>query len=440
MNEIDTDLRELGQRLWPDASALHPRGQPEGGLSHRRRSVLMAILVGTTTAAIVVAVLTAGVLLLGHSRAHKPVEPLPRATEPASIAALDMLTATSGWGWNTHLISRTTDGAATFTNATPGGLTSGQTIANLTAVDMRHAWAVIASQTQIQTPTPTIVTHAWLYRTADGGVTWKSAPINPRALGLMFVDAQHGWATVYSTPPAGRLELMRTVDGGVTWSPVYETTFVDGNPCEFSPTFVTPAFGVATFGGCETPSMAMTTDGGFTWRRIALPNPARGKEPAMITQVDAISFTSPNSGSVFLTVCPPSEGFCDASGSFYRTTDGGATWSQTAAIRSGDLEILAPATAWAPGACLMPCLDDNGTSRPNQLLVTADDGEHWTAEPMPVFAPQPNLLAFQFVNPRVGFVVNIFGGHPVGVSETFTYYRTSDAGKTWVEFRPLLRG
>lgn len=433
MNEIETDLSDLGWRLWPDDSMLQPQERrPVQG----RRSVLLSSVIAAATVAILVVVLSAGLLWLRHPKVVAPAPSAPRATRAAPIAVLDMLSASDGWGWNAHLIARTTDGASTFTNATPRGLASDQSVSSFTAVDMHDAWAIITSVTEVSNQLP--VFHAELDRTTDGGTTWKRAPINARANPVMFVDALHGWAVVSSVPSNGRLELLRTVDGGATWSLIYETGSTFG--CEFSPTFVTRAFGVATFGSCASPTISITVDGGVTWRSVSLPNPARGRGPALITQVYTVNFTSPRSGSVFLTVCPPSLGTCDGVGALYRTADG-ATWSATTALRvGGSLDMGPSGIAWASDSCVTPCVDNHGIPRPDELLVTVDGGEHWTAEPMPSFARAMKPPSFQFVNSKVGFAVNIFGGHPVGVPETYTYYRTANGGATWVQFAPRLRG
>jgi photosystem II stability/assembly factor-like uncharacterized protein len=433
MNEIATDLIELGQRLWPDDSMLRPR---ERRSAQGRRSVLLSSVIAAATVAILAGVLSAGLVWLRHPRIAAPSPTARPATQAAHIAVLDMLSASDGWGWNAHLIARTTDGASTFTNATPRGLAPGQTVSSFTALDMHDAWAIITTVTQVSEQLP--VFHAELDRTTDGGITWRRAPINARA-GLMFADALHGWAVVDSTPSSGHLELFRTVDGGARWSLIYETRFEFG--CEFSPTFVTRAFGVATFGSCESPSMSITLDGGVTWRSVPLPNPARGRGPALITQAYTVNFTSPRSGSVFLTVCPPGLGTCDGVGALYGTSDGGATWSTTTAIRVGGFLDVGPSgTAWASDSCVMPCVDNNGIPRPDDLLVTGDGGEHWTAEPMPIFPRVSNPASFQFVNSKVGFAVSSSGGHPAGVPETYTYYRTTNGGATWAAFSPRLRG
>jgi photosystem II stability/assembly factor-like uncharacterized protein len=433
MNEIETDLSGLGRRLWPDDSILRP---PERRSARGRRPLLLSSVIAAATVAILVVVLSAGLLWLRHPKILAPAPTAPRATQAAPIAVLDMLSASDGWGWNAHLIARTTDGASTFTNATPPGLAPGQSVSSFTAIDMHDAWAVVTSVTEVSNQLP--VFHAELERTTDGGTTWKRAPINARANPL-FVDALHGWAVVSSVPSKSRLELFRTVDGGATWSLIYETGSTFG--CEFSPTFVTRAFGVATFGSCASPSISITLDGGVTWRSVSLPNPARGREPALITQVYTVNFTSPRSGSVFLTVCPPSLGTCDGVGALYRTSDGGATWSTTTAIRvGGSLDLGPTATAWASDSCVIPCADNKGIPGPDDLLVTGDGGEHWMAEPMPLFPRESNPPSFRFVNSKVGFAASTSGGHPAGAVGTFTYYRTTNGGATWVAFSPRLRG
>jgi photosystem II stability/assembly factor-like uncharacterized protein len=429
MKEITTDLRDLGQRLWPDDSVLHPVAS-EDRKPTRRRTVLMTAIVATATVALLVAILTAGLAVLGRPKAAAE----PPANRPATIGGLDMLSASDGWGWNNDLIARTNDGALTFTDVTPRGLTSAKTVSTFTAVDLQHAWAVV--ELESSNPSPTSTYDAWLYRTSDGGATWKSAPINPYVLSVMFVDPLHGWELVPSTPK-GQLDLMRSVDGGASWSLIYQTP--DNVACEFAPTFLTPDFGFATVDGCGAPSMTITRDGGLSWQSVDLPIPAVGTSGRAIIGIGPVAFTSPSAGSVFLDVCTPGQESCH--GAFYRTTDGGLTWSSTSTILGGggfDVGVLPGGRfAWAPYSCLASCVISD--TYPNDFLTTADGGHTWTSSLLPGGMQELGMPEdFAFVTPRIGFELNVYGEDVAGPG-AFTYFRTIDAGKTWTQFYPRLR-
>ncbi len=433
MNEISTDLRALGQHLWPDDSVLRPRVGMGDRPPNRRRSVLMTAMVGASTAVILAAILTAGLVVLGHSKAT-PAVTEPPATKSAPLGGLDMLSASDGWGWNDEpaLVARTSDGGSTFTDVTPRGLTSDQTVESVTAVDTHHAWAIVMSQTQTSTSiSPTV--HATLYRTSDGGAAWKSAPINPYVQEVAFVDALHGWTVVPSTPPGSGDDLLRTVDGGATWSVIYSVHLAAD--CVFSPTFVTKTFGVAT-DGCGA-SISITRNGGVTWQQLAMPIPELGPAPTTAS-AGPVTFTSPTTGSVFLTVCGHGEAVCR--GSFYRTTDGGSTWSATTPILSGGgVGVLAGTdVAWAPYSCLTSCVVSD--EYPDDFLFTTNGGHTWSHSTLPAGMAEMGIPEdFEFVTPRVGFEVNIDGRDALAPA-TYTYFRTSDGGRTWTQFYPRMRG
>lgn len=82
MSEIDQDLRDLGQRLWPDAANLRP--QRNRGSRDERRSVLSSILVGTLTAVILAAVLTVGLMVERSRTPAGSAITTPALTTPAA--------------------------------------------------------------------------------------------------------------------------------------------------------------------------------------------------------------------------------------------------------------------------------------------------------------------------------------------------------------------
>ena len=103
-----------------------------------------------------------------------------------------------------------------------------------------------------------------LYRTKDGGETWRSAPlpyvaVDVGAAYLEFVDAQTGWIALKMASSSafsiGR--LFATVDGGQTWE---ERMLPLGEPVQFS-----DALHGLVSGGPMGDELYCTTDGGHTW-------------------------------------------------------------------------------------------------------------------------------------------------------------------------------
>ena len=93
----------------------------------------------------------------------------------------------------------THNGGATWT---PTTLVRGNAD-SFSAADLQHVWATQSNGTSI-------------YRTSDGGATWKSLGNTPEMFGeLSFVNAQNGWAigSANNKTPS----LFYTNDGGASW-------------------------------------------------------------------------------------------------------------------------------------------------------------------------------------------------------------------------------
>jgi photosystem II stability/assembly factor-like uncharacterized protein len=440
VNEMERDLRDLGQRFWSDDSILHPNRRRRD-TAGARRSVLPSVLVGAGTAVLLIVVLMGGILIT-RSRTAPPTP----AVATASIGSLQMLSPTDGWGWSHNVVARTTDGASTFDVVTPPVLTPALEIWSMTALDIDHAWVVVTNATGPLTTTR-------LYRTVNGGATWVAValpvPANWVTDGPTFIDSLHGWAVIVeetSSPPQSHAALLRTLDGGESWSTVYETTArlsVGGTPsqvgaCQFGlPVFTTPLFGVDALTNCPggAPAIEMTRDGGATWQRVSVPHPDSPPGAAMFSGTEVPVFTSPAIGSVFSIVCvtvEPNE--CSTYGAFFHTTDGGATWSSSAVVR-GDPPIVSSGAAWIVDGCIGLCPSWNGL--PTLLLYTGDGGIHWTSSTLAAPLVLGGLHAshqFQFVNTEDGFDLTS------GEFNRPMFYRTADGGKTWTAFTPRLVG
>jgi photosystem II stability/assembly factor-like uncharacterized protein len=443
MNAIETDLRELGQYLWPDGTVLRPRVDKDDRRIGRRRSLLLSLAIGAGTAVVLAAVL-AGSSWLSRTRTAISATPPPAIAETAAIDSMHMLSASDGWGWGATLVARTTDGAATFADVTPLGLDPKAAIVSVIAVDMQHAWVLVAIQTD---PSTELV-----YRTVDRGATWTALRINAGAYNLTFIDPEHGWVEVTPTkvdPLANHIGLWRTSDGGDSWSLVYQTTdrlSFSGTPsqigdCQFSePTFVTPLLGVDALSDCPggIPYMDMSTDGGATWRRIAVPQSDSPGGRLVFSETDIPVFTSPEVGSVFAAVCVianPNAGGCSTYGALEHTNNGGATWTSTGVVR-GDPPLASPGETWVVIGCIGFCPSWTGT--PYLLLHTADGGLTWASTPLPVRLTVPIFHGsdrFQFVNARVGFDLT---ESVSSESVQRAYYRTHDGGVTWTTFTPRI--
>jgi photosystem II stability/assembly factor-like uncharacterized protein len=122
-----------------------------------------------------------------------------------------------------------------------------------------------------------------LMATSDGGATWRTLPPLPSSgfiMAITFADTGNLWALV--TPPGwtkmsgGKDSLYRSGDGGQTWSlvqagvplgRVYSLLFAaDGAGMVAQPRNATWSYDAAGFATANDTVLALTTDGGHTWK------------------------------------------------------------------------------------------------------------------------------------------------------------------------------
>ncbi|MFQ5492221.1 MAG: WD40/YVTN/BNR-like repeat-containing protein, partial [Phycisphaerae bacterium] len=138
----------------------------------------------------------------------------------------------------------------------------------------------------------------FLLETQDGGLTWapRHFPgIQQNILDVFFVDALHGW--VVGNPN----DNFRTVDGGLTWQAMSLSPDTTGTV-----NFLNPNFGWARgFNG----GIRISSDGGATWAFQSL----------SVGSIRSTDFFDPQLGIGF------------SGTAIWKTTDGGASWTQVLA-------------------------------------------------------------------------------------------------------------
>ena len=130
-----------------------------------------------------------------------------------------MIDPQHGWAYSRSHIAITSDGAQTFHDVTPPGLSGDQQIWSPLFLDAAHAYVFVITWDRSTLKTSV------LERTSDGGATWAASAMNPALYGdLTFVDPLHGWL-VSGQGSADHLNttdtLRRTVDGGKSWTAIY---------------------------------------------------------------------------------------------------------------------------------------------------------------------------------------------------------------------------
>jgi photosystem II stability/assembly factor-like uncharacterized protein len=200
-----------------------------------------------------------------------------------------------------------------------------------------------------------------LHYSRDGGASWPRAVNNSYCrFGLEIVDDQVAW----HCGNAGHVR--RTLDGGKTWRPV--TGFGPGEPahCRFL-SFVSDTTGWAA----TRVLLGTTTDGAQTWNERALPEG--------IGNIAAIAVYAPGQGYLL-----------DASGALFASTDDGVTWAALPAVDLGGLSIresTSPTVALRffdaqNGLLVVSAIKDSAGVM--AAFRTADGGQTWTSEVLPV--------------------------------------------------------
>jgi photosystem II stability/assembly factor-like uncharacterized protein len=235
-----------------------------------------------------------------------------------------------------------------------------------------------------------------VWRTRDGGVTWKKVGSSIAAGGGV------GWVAFVSrsTGVWGNGSLLRTTNGGDAWQSASSEELGIINEACFATTgigWAASTYGNSAAGG----ALAKTMDGGVTWK----------------SQKD---LPGDDGSGGFTRVSSPSVNQCyafkwGADGGVWATSDGGAVWTRhpLPSIAGGayayfsDIDFPVAGKGWAVG--------DAGT-----IVKTVNGGQTWTKQSSGVSS---KLIAVDFVTANHGFAVGKSG----------RILRTRDGGSHWVK-------
>jgi photosystem II stability/assembly factor-like uncharacterized protein len=396
-----------------------------------------------------VAVLLAAAIIVTMTLSHRLTLPIPLPVRPHAGAAagcptwgiipggpnepssLKMVSTSVGWAPGDL---RTTDGGTNWHDVSPKELRAGepflpgqQTVYppnyNDFFLDADHAWLVRSYQSDAA-----CVDHYSVFRTTDGGKSWRSSSIYSSVEStpvLDFIDPAHGWLMLFVATPTGQVKpaphslVFQTADGGQSWRQVS----TKGPTCG-ALVFSTPTRGYSAcanqFRGSDV-QMWETADGGATWSTATLPDPgpACGCSPAPPVFFDSLHGALIAFGNQVYAI--------------YVTSDGGQTWERTTSAASGttfapggfepyaaavwfedehDFWLFATQPGWAKGGVVT-----------DWLYHSSDGGVTWQL--VQANTPVSSVQSVTFVDPTHGFVLQ------TDANGAIQLLMTSDGGHTW---------
>lgn len=359
----------------------------------------------------------------------------PSATEEVApqITSLQMIDAKDGWAWtNSGQLLHTTDGGQTWIDRTPGASVGPEGSFYLNS---QTAWQPVYLQS---------INISGLLHTTDGGQTWTELSYGPQnglgpATVLHFTDASNGWA-VEEDSAAGSIffTLSETHDGGATWvpipdiPPVPESNLPPGTVhlcglCEDS-FYYDPGRMIIVYGDLLTMQpggsvrMQVSFDLGKTWQTQNLPLP-KTEASALVAPSQPIFFDGEKGLlPVHLVKMNSDQTFAYQHLAFYRTQDGGASWS----LLPGVLDQVA---AELPAQIVLPNAEDLFVVCGKALCASHDGGQTWQAVASNLDFTQTDTRSvsmLDFLDANLGWVV-------IQDNDNYTLYKTVNGGRTWTQ-------
>lgn len=365
-------------------------------------------------------VVAVGLLLLVIAEPWRGIT-APAVPAPPPLQSLHMVSPTKGWALTTrHCVLHTEDGGVHWRNVTPTRMTAGIYRGKTAAFSLTSAAAWVVASSPIPRG-PSMTGTAEVFRTVDGGRTWRSATLETGdVFQITFVNARAGWLIAFLNGGmmSDLVEIFRTVDGGATWVKVAsagDETMPAGTPPSGLPRsgkkygigFVNPTTGwvVGYAPRSDYVYLFVTHDGGRTWREQDLPRPPGPRSDDIATLRP--TFFSPQHGALPIEVSRRN----DRGIVVYTTRDGGASWRPTTMVPGTTYGLdetydLADADHWW-------IIGDAG------LVATADGGRHWDVRTR----PGPGVrLGVTFASPTAGWAFSW---------DRAVLLRTVDGGRRW---------
>lgn len=367
-----------------------------------------------------------------------PTEVTVKQQVEVKITRIVMLGLNTGWATGVvaegqgEEVLRTQDGGVNWTVVTPAGALRGAEVRAVTFfMDSQHAWVAFTR------PPYTNDQPVFIWRTSDGGNTWKGSA--PQMSNLMmeffavgqigFSDELHGWLLAHLGAGMSHdyVTLLTTSDGGASWRYVVdpEKNNLPMSCYKDSAWFLNEHTGFVA-GTCGGVIYGLyfysTSDGGETWNPVELPAPAEMRDAFTSQAVICLGQNLQGSSTTLkiLVRC-----YSPDSGKDFRwlyvTNDSGLSWKPMLLPGSwGEVAFQGETLGWY---FAQPASDQTAGTK---VYLTRDGGQTWRQ----ISAVNWNGQA-TFVDEKHGWVVAMT---PEGES---ALVHTQDGGITWELLHPV---
>jgi photosystem II stability/assembly factor-like uncharacterized protein len=377
------------------------------GWALRTPTVVMAVLAAACAPQILPVPATDTPPVIAPSETPPPLN--APAVEAPALVAIRMFDPKNGWGVSETAILRTIDGAITWHDVSPIDGEFGYAVTT-EFIDGLHGWVLAAN--------PDDALNGILYRTSDGGVNWREAPVPFGGGTLQFIDEKRGWMMASLGAGAGSMAIAVhvTQDSGATWTQTYvndptQSGAGDSLPLGGLKDGITPiSTDSAWIGGVVYEPgriyLYQTTDGGRRWAGSPIEAPEDYREAELET-------TGPIFVDAQVAILPlHMSSQVGVKLATYISRDGGASWRLNPEFipHGGSVDFVTADVGFAW----------NGQN----FYLTTNAANSWTA-----IAPDvdftDSFAGMDFVTPQVGFVLSDRGDSEPRV------YVTYDSGATW---------
>jgi photosystem II stability/assembly factor-like uncharacterized protein len=253
---------------------------------------------------------------------------------------------------------------------------------------------------------------ARVYRTLDGGRSWRRLGNVASDCQLDFVDQSHGWCVGLGAAAGSEtVQVYRTRDGGSTWKLVSRTGVGDQGStpdalpfaCDKIVSFTSAHVGwAAPYCSFGRPLLYTSADSGARWHKLPAVRVPKGAPPPRAGG----GISLPTADGSRLAVSLQLDGSIRVATAIATSTNGGRSWQSR----------LVPGGYWSADL-----IDQrhwrliNGST----LLSTDDAGGHWQRRQAVTGAPE----TADFLTPQLGFLVPDSRGTPLRW--------TRDDGASW---------